>query len=458
MKRFWKVTVSLITALGLITCAGCGGKSEDESTDKAPETNQSEAAEAPGSQEEAKEEIVLRVFSTNPDRQTGLGKVEQAMLDEYTSAHPNVTFEVESITGDAALNKIRAYTASNDMPDLWFISGVKSIVGPMVDGGHLMELNPADYEKFNYLPGSTDFLTYDGKMYGLPLSTDMMVMYYNQKLFDDAGVAVPATLEELKTASGALRDKGIMPLSFAGKEKWEACLMYQTLAAAATGDQKVIYQAVNQETTFAGDEGLKKAAEDLKGMNDAKVFQDGFSTADSGIAKNLFGQQQAAMYYSGSWELSMINDEAFPQEFRDNVHVALLPIPEDSKGAASDMVAWYGASMLASAKTEHPDVVKDVISYIADPEHYAKMIWSDGAAVPAQDISAFTGEIEQTRLQEELMAFFSKATSTSGTTWNDVGTAEFKTNMEDNSQGLITGVTSPEEFLKTCDQSAQAMK
>ena len=31
----------------------------------------------------------------------------------------------------------------------------------------------------------------DGKLYGLPNGTQTMVMYYNKKMFDDAGIAYP---------------------------------------------------------------------------------------------------------------------------------------------------------------------------------------------------------------------------------------------------------------------------
>lgn len=51
----------------------------------------------------------------------------------------------------------------------------------------------------------------DGKLTGIPIVTEQQIMYYRKDLLKEAGLAVPRTMEELKTAAGKLHnpDKGV---------------------------------------------------------------------------------------------------------------------------------------------------------------------------------------------------------------------------------------------------------
>ncbi len=45
--------------------------------------------------------------------------------------------------------------------------------------------------KSEYAESLINGFSVDGKLYGLPNGTQTMVMYYNKKMFDDAGIAYP---------------------------------------------------------------------------------------------------------------------------------------------------------------------------------------------------------------------------------------------------------------------------
>jgi multiple sugar transport system substrate-binding protein len=50
-------------------------------------------------------------------------------------------------------------------------------------------------------------MTYDGKLYALPMQAQMYIMAYRKDLFDQAGLKPPTTFEELKSAAKTLQDK-----------------------------------------------------------------------------------------------------------------------------------------------------------------------------------------------------------------------------------------------------------
>lgn len=58
------------------------------------------------------------------------------------------------------------------------------------------------------------------KLYGLPRNTDIMLFYYNQKMFEDNGWTVPATYDELLTLCGTIKEAGITPVAMDGGDGW----------------------------------------------------------------------------------------------------------------------------------------------------------------------------------------------------------------------------------------------
>jgi len=57
------------------------------------------------------------------------------------------------------------------------------------------------------------------------------------------------------------------------------------------------------------------------GMRIVKIFDYATLTA----SRNLFGQEAAAMYMMGSWELGLATDENFSENFRNNVRAFKIP-------------------------------------------------------------------------------------------------------------------------------------
>ncbi len=68
-----------------------------------------------------------------------------------------------------------------------------------------------------------------GKLYGVPTNADFWVIYYNKRLFKEAGVAVPATIEDLLASIPKFKANGITPMSTDGKDAWPLSIMWDNL-------------------------------------------------------------------------------------------------------------------------------------------------------------------------------------------------------------------------------------
>ncbi|WP_286892898.1 extracellular solute-binding protein [Thermobacillus sp.] len=435
----------------LLVLAGCGSNSQsaDNGNTGATETAQPDNSAANGGATEA-DTITLKLFTALADRSNGAGKVEQQIIDNFMKEHPNVKIEVEALQDEPYKNKIKVYAASDSMPDIMQVWGQPVFMNPLIDADLLLELDPNDFGDKKFVPGAMDGFSKNGKLYGLPRNTDFFVLFYNKKIFADNGVKTPATLEELKEVSQQLRAKGINPIAVNGMDGWPLPIWFEYALQRETGDFDFMDRAMSGEASF-NDPAVVNAAKYMQELAQEKALADGFLTADYGAARNLFGQEKAAMYLMGAWEAGLATDENFSESFRQNV--GALPYPASDKGKLTDVAAWFGGGYAVSKTTKHPEEAVAFLKYFFDPQNWAKLMWQSGAGFPAQQFDEFlTGE--ETNLQKDLIGIFGSMTSSSNTPVLDTSTDKFKQDIMSLHQKLLSGNISPEEFAKQLDHAA----
>ncbi|WEX74713.1 sugar ABC transporter substrate-binding protein [Sinorhizobium numidicum] len=110
---------------------------------------------------------------------------------------------------DSLILRIRSKTPTDvvyggqDWLPAWAAAGFIAPLDSVAPAGAIEELS-ADIAGF----ALTD-VTYDGKVYGLPYYSDTISFIYNKKILKDAGIAVPATWEEVTAAAEQLKAGGM---------------------------------------------------------------------------------------------------------------------------------------------------------------------------------------------------------------------------------------------------------
>ncbi len=439
MKR--KILALLLVLIMVVGMAACSKKDSDSTQS----SNEQEGNNT--------ESVTIKVFSNLTDRKSGQGLIEQTLFDNYMKENKNVKIEVEALDDEAYKTKFKAYASGSSMPDLVNAWGQPSFLYEVIDAGILAELNTADYKDYGFISGSLDGFSKEGKLYGLPRNTDVMAFYYNMALFDQNGWTVPTTYTELLALADKIKGAGLIPVSMDGSDKWPLSIYIHDLVIKAGGD----FQTKLRDSVANGDfsdPAYIKAAELLKQAVDAGLFQSGFETTDYGTAKNLFTNGQAAMYYMGSWEMSMATSEDVMEEVRNNIGVFSMPVIEGGSGKITDITAWNGGGYAVSANSKIKEEAMKLLNYMFKPDNWSKLAWENNVCMSAQDFSAYlTGK--ETQPQKAFTDLVSKSTSISGVTMNDRGTSEFKTVSEDLSQMLAIGSVTPEEFAKKLGEAAK---
>ncbi|BCN30636.1 ABC transporter substrate-binding protein [Anaeromicropila herbilytica] len=434
-KKILSVLVALTVVASLTACSSKKAENSDNNNQKNPSTT------------------TIKVFSNQTDRKTGQGLIEQTLFDNYMKENPNVKIEVEALDDEAYKTKFKAYASGNSLPDLVNAWGQPSFLNEVIDAGILAELNKDDYKDYGFIDGSLEGFSKDGKLYGLPRNTDVMAFYYNKAIFKKNGWEVPKTYADLITLAGKIKAKGLIPCSMDGSDKWPLSIFMNDLVAKLEGDYKTEYRKSIESGDFSNP-SYKKAAELLQEAVKAGLFQSGFETSDYGTSLNLFANGQAAMYYMGSWEMSMATNPDVIPEVRDNIGVFMMPVVDGGKGKVTDIAAWNGGGYAVTANSKVKDEAIKLLNYMFKQDNWSKLAWENGVCMSAQDYSAYlTGK--ETAPQKAFTDIVTGSTSITGVTFNDLGTSEFKSLSEDLSQMLAIGSIKPDEFIKNLEEATK---
>jgi len=397
----------------------------------------------------AQAKVSLKVGDNLPDRTSGMGLVFDTINNEFKAANPGVDIAVESYPDQPWQEKVKIYVAAKQLPDINKYWSFPGMFKPLIDANLVQPLDKPAFDKLGYLPGALESNVYGGKLYGLPLTADCWVIYYNKKLFKDAGVSVPTTIEELLASVPKFKAKGIIPAVTDGKDAWPLVITLDNLQQRISGDFTKPSNALARKIKFT-DPSFLQAATLLQKLVTSGLFADDLMVSDYGASRNLFGQGKAAMYFMGTWEVGLGADQNFSQEFRDNVDAFKFPVLKNGgKGKIDDLMAWYGGNIFVNATGKNAAVGVKYLDYLA--KRWPALAWEKQAGYPAQKVVARDND---TPLAKTLLAIGAAATSTSGTPSTDLSNAQFKDDIQKATGELCASIITPEEFVKKVDAAA----
>ena len=398
----------------------------------------------------AQSTVTLKMGDPHPDRNNGWGAVIEQINAEFKAANPGVDIVTESYPDQPYQQKIKIYATAKQLPDVFKYWSFPTRLKPMVEAGFVMELNKADFANLGYVSGSLESNTIGGKLYGIPVSADFWVIYYNKKLFKDAGITtLPATIDDLIALVPKLKANGIIPAVTDGKDAWPLAITYDVLCERVNGDFSRQQAALDRKAKFT-DPDFVEGARQYQRLVQSGLFQDDLTVSDYGASRNLFGQGRAAMYLMGPWEMGLATDKNFSDEFRANVDAFKFPVLKNGKGKVDDLEAWFGGDYVISSSSKYKDLDLKYLKYYA--QRFTALAWEKGAAFPAQKVEPRASD---TPVAKTLLKILADAKKTSGTTTIDRSTPQFQEDHLNAIRELSSGLITAEEFCKKIDASAE---
>jgi glucose/mannose transport system substrate-binding protein len=139
----------------------------------------------------------------------------------------------------------------------------------------------------------------EGKFFAVPVNIHgQNWMFYNTKVFADAGLEVPKTFPELIATGEKLKAKGVIPIALGGQPNWEHNLFRAVLVGHGGADMfRKLYGARDQ--TIAKDPKFKEVVEVFGKMR--SLVDPGSPGRNWNDATALVITNKAAMHFNGDW-------------------------------------------------------------------------------------------------------------------------------------------------------------
>ena len=271
------------------------------------------------------------------------GKILTGMLDNYTKdVNPNFSYEYEYVSASDLSTKISTLVASNDLPDLFAYSAgvpLRELIqaGKVVNVSEELKAMGDEDKVMDSAKSIMTSLSDTDDLYDLPFGMNIEGFWYNKSVFEDAGVEVPTTWDELLQVCDTLKEKGIQPIATGGSDKWPTTRIVNAYAYRTMGADAV-KKACEGETKFT-DDGFVAAAQMVADMADKGYFGEGATTVDNTTAEGMLLNGQCAMLYDGSWFTSSITDEETNPSGEDNIGFMGVPVVDESVSEASELPA-----------------------------------------------------------------------------------------------------------------------
>ncbi len=382
--KILSVMVVLAMVLGL---AACGGKTEQQTTTAAPAATTAAATTQATTQKVEPTTVKVWTLWTESAEDTNK-KAFYNVMEKAKKDLPNIVIEHDSAENEAYKTKIKTAIAANEAPDVFFAWGA-GFVKPFVDAGKVLALDEylkdGTSDKMN--PGSSTFFTFNGKIYGLTAYQWVAALYVNKEMFEQNGIALPDTYENLLAAVKAFRAKGIAPITVGEKDRWPG-MFWQNAFALRTAGAKASQDALAKTASFDQPAFVESAAK-LKELVDAKAFIDGNMglTYDEGNAAFLEGQ--VPMYYMGNWFAG--NIQAPDSKIKDKVIAMKFPSLTGGAGTTQEFLGGSIDGFCVSSESKVKDQAVTLAKYFA--EGMAIDLNSTGDGLPTWKVPAATGEI-----------------------------------------------------------------
>ena len=290
MKKIWMLLLTLLSVL----LVGCGGKTEEN------------------------EQVVIKYGLWDSVQEP----VFRELIAQFEKENPNIKVEIENTPFSQYWTKLQTSSTGGAAPDVVWMSGANIMT--YASNGMLLPLDEMiakdSIEMDKYVKGVTDLYNYEGKQYAMPKDLDSIALWYNKKLFDEAGVEYPTndwTWEDMKKAAIKIQSTldGVYGV---------AIPLYE--------DQSSYYNVIPQNDGYVISEDKKKSGYDdpntiealqmLRDLIVEKAAPDYTAMLES---KNdeMFQSEKAAMSYQGSWVAS-----AFEANEKINSHIGVVKMPK----------------------------------------------------------------------------------------------------------------------------------
>lgn len=334
--KFWKKGLTATVLVGIVAAlAACGGGSGSDSAADSDKNG----------------DIKLTVTTWNYDTTPEFAKLFRAFEKE----NPGVTVEPVDIASDDYDTKLTTMLSSGDTTDILTMKNLLSysnyaLRDQLVDvTDHIKDID-IDPAKASY-----EMYDVNGKTFAQPYRTDFWVLYYNKKMFDDAGIEYPSNLtwdeyEEIAKKLSKPEDQ----VYGTYQHTWRSTI--QAIAAAQNGANLVEPKYDFMEEYY--DRALRMQA-------DKSQMDFGTAKSTKVTYQSQFENSKAAMMTMGTWYMGAILTNI--DDGKTDVEWGIAEMPQKEKGG--DVTTFGSPTAFAINKnSKHAEAAQKFLDFCSGEE------------------------------------------------------------------------------------------
>jgi glucose/mannose transport system substrate-binding protein len=262
--------------------------------------------------------VPLLLAGCGGGEKAGTGKVEvfswwtaggeadglNAMIKLYNEKYPNIEFVNATVAGGAGSNAkavLATRMQASDPPDSFQGHAGHELIDTWAKADKLEPVTSIFKDNGwndKFPKGVIDILTYNGEIWSVPVNIHRSnVLWYNTKIFSDAGLTAPKTLDEFFAVADRLIAADITPLALGDNGIWAATHLFESVLLGTMGPDK--YKGLWIGTTDWNGADVKAALENM--VKILSYVNDDHAALSWDQAAQLVIDGSAAMTIMGDW-------------------------------------------------------------------------------------------------------------------------------------------------------------
>jgi raffinose/stachyose/melibiose transport system substrate-binding protein len=285
---------------------------------------------------------------------------QEKLIPAFEAAHPGikVVFAPTAPTQyDSALNsKLEAGTAGDLITCRPFDTSLalfnNGYLAPLTDLEGMANFSPVARSAWQTDDGTTPFC--------VPMASVIHGFIYNADAFAELGLEVPTTEEEFFAVLDAIKEDGTyIPMAMGTVDQWEAATMgYQNIGPTYWKGEEGRLALISGEQSLTDEPWVAPYATLARW---ADYLGDGFQGQGYPDSQNLFTLGRAAIYPSGSWEISLFESQA-------DFAMGAFPPPVRNAGDTCYISDHNDIAIGMNAATPNADAARTFLNWVASDE------------------------------------------------------------------------------------------
>jgi multiple sugar transport system substrate-binding protein len=360
------------------------------------------------------------------------------LVTKFEAENPGITVKLEITTSDGLPQRVLTALQSGAAPDI--IDVQHGWVNGYAQNDLVLPLDDVLEDRDDYVPAALDYVTWDGKLWGMPYRIETHAVIFNKGDFEAAGLD-PAAPPETWTA----------PVDTATK------LTHDGKSGFAITDRGEVGNTIFRSLPFIWMNGggiisddMTKATVNEPAAVEAVTFytdffKNGLSPAstlenDGTANRRLFIAGTVSMYQSGQFDVASIRNE------NPNIDIGVMKIPHpEGKETAAILGGW---SFVVPKDAGNPDEAKKVVQWLAKSDNQGALTDTFPARTSAMALPRFDDPI--LGVFKEMLPYGRPVPAEKN--WVQIGQAYF-----DGIQRILLGDEDPQTAMDGAAEEIQAL-